>query len=157
MDKYKVTFIGHKKIFNKRKIEEKLLPILTELILSKEYVEFYVTLNGDFDEIVASVVKKAQQQTNKNNSSLILVLPFMIKNMEFYEKYYDEIIIPYLKDNSPTKSAMNIYSRWLVGLSDMLISYVKINMGEAYDTEKYATSQNKKIINLKNITVQKHS
>ena len=55
---YRVAFFGHRRIDNIRKIEEKLVPILNELILTKEYVEFYIGRNGEFDEFAATVIKR---------------------------------------------------------------------------------------------------
>ena len=50
--------------------------------------------NGDFDISAASAVKRAQKALGKHNSSLILVEPYSMKNDPFYEKYYDEVILP---------------------------------------------------------------
>ena len=151
MDIYRVTFIGHRRIYDISEIEEKLAPILTELLSTKEYVEFYIGRNGDFDEIAASVIKRIQKQTDRNNSSLILVLPYVVKDIEYYSEYYDEVIIPYIIEKAHPKSAITLRNRWLIDLSDMLISYTERNTGGAYATEKYAVSLNKKVINLKKI------
>lgn len=151
MDIYRVTFIGHRRIYDISEIEEKLAPILTELLSTKEYVEFYIGRNGDFDEIAASVIKRIQKQTDRNNSSLILVLPYVVKDIEYYSEYYDEVIIPYIIEKAHPKSAITLRNRWLIDLSDMLISYTERKTGGAYATEKYAVSLNKKVINLKKI------
>ncbi len=151
MDIYRVTFIGHRRIYDISEIEEKLAPILTELLSTKEYVEFYIGRNGDFDEIAASVIKRIQKQTDRNNSSLILVLPYVVKDIEYYSEYYDEVIIPHIIEKAHPKSAITLRNRWLIDLSDMLISYTERKTGGAYATEKYAVSQNKKVINLKKI------
>ena len=151
MDIYRVTFIGHRRIYDISEIEERLAPILTELLSTKEYVEFYIGRNGDFDEIAASVIKRIQKQTDRNNSSLILVLPYVVKDIEYYSEYYDEVIIPYIIEKAHPKSAITLRNRWLIDLSDMLISYTERKTGGAYATEKYAVSLNKKVINLKKI------
>ena len=65
------------------------------LLLEKEYVEFLVGRNGDFDQIVSSAVKRQQRRVRDDNSALILVLPYptaeLRDNLENFEAYYDEI------------------------------------------------------------------
>ena len=55
---YRVAFFGHRRIDRLREIEEKLVPMLNELILTREYVEFYIGRNGEFDEFAATVIKR---------------------------------------------------------------------------------------------------
>ena len=35
-----------------------------------------------------------QKEVGKNNNDITLVLPYTVSNLEYYEKYYDNIIIP---------------------------------------------------------------
>lgn len=148
MDIYRVTFFGHRRIYDISEIEEKLTPILSELLLTKEYVEFYIGRNGDFDKLVASIIKRVQKQTDRNNSALILVLPYAVKDMEYYTEYYDEIIIPYPIEKAYPKSAISLRNRWMIDLSDLFISYTERKRGGAYATLKYAKRLNKNIIYL---------
>ena len=60
MNIYTVTFFGHRYIDNIFKIEEKLEPILKDLIDQKEYVEFLVGRDGEFDQLVASTVRRCK-------------------------------------------------------------------------------------------------
>ena len=80
-------------------------------------------------------------------------MPYVVKDIEYYSEYYDEVIIPYIIEKAHPKSAITLRNRWLIDLSDMLISYTERKTGGAYATEKYAVSLNKKVINLKNIKV----
>ena len=91
---YRVSFIGHREIDGFSFIEEQVESIVKNLIETKEYVEFYVGRNGEFDIIVASVIKRAQRDYGNANNSLILVIPYPIANMKDMEKYYDEVIYP---------------------------------------------------------------
>ena len=50
--------------------------LIHTLLLEKEYVEFLVGRNGDFDQIVSSAVKRQQRRVRDDNSALILVLPY---------------------------------------------------------------------------------
>ena len=60
-DIYRVSFIGHREVEHFREVEEQLERIVVELIKTKEYVEFYVGRNGEFDLMVASVIKRSQR------------------------------------------------------------------------------------------------
>ncbi len=71
MEIYRVSFIGHREIDDFRFGEEQLEEIVRDLIWSKEYVEFYVGRNGEFDIMVASVIKRAKRDYGNANSSLI--------------------------------------------------------------------------------------
>ena len=86
---YRVSFIGHRQIDRFRFVEEELDKIIGDLMSHKEYVEFYVGRNGDFDTMVASAVKRCQKRYGKENSSLILVIPYSVANMDCLEKFYD--------------------------------------------------------------------
>ena len=59
------------------------------LLLEKEYVEFLVGRDGDFDQIVSSAVKRQKRIVRDDNSSLIWILPYptaeLRNNMENFE------------------------------------------------------------------------
>lgn len=76
MNIFTVTFFGHRYIDNIFKIEAKLEPILKDLIKQKEYVEFLVGRDGEFDQIVSSAIRKTKERYDYGNVSHILVLPY---------------------------------------------------------------------------------
>ena len=147
-DIYRVAFFGHRRIYNIREIEEKLVPILKELILTKEYVEFYIGRNGDFDEFVASVIKRVQKQLDRGNNVMILTLPYTVKDIEYYEDYYDEIVIPDAIGRAHPKAAITLRNRWMVDTADLVIAYIEHEEGGAYAAVKYAIKHNKSVINI---------
>ena len=147
-DIYRVAFFGHRRIYNIREIEEKLVPILNELILTKEYVEFYIGRNGDFDEFVASVIKRVQKQLDRDNNVIILTLPYTVKDIEYYEDYYDEIVIPEAIGKAHPKAAITLRNRWMVDTADLVIAYIEREEGGAYSAVKYAKKLNKKVVNI---------
>ena len=147
-DIYRVAFFGHRRIYNIGEIEEKLVPILNELILTKEYVEFYIGRSGDFDEFVASVIKRVQKQLDIDNNVMILTLPYTVKNIEYYENYYDEIVIPEAIGKAHPKAAITLRNRWMVDAADLVISYIEHEEGGAYETVKYSNTLGKRVINL---------
>ena len=145
---YRVAFFGHRRIDRLGEIEERLVPILKELILTKEYVEFYIGRNGEFDEFVASVIKRVQKQTDKQNSVLILTLPYAVKDIEYYADYYDEIVIPDTIGKAHPKGAITLRNRWMADTADLVIAYIEREEGGAYAAVKYADKNNKNVINL---------
>lgn len=148
MNIYRVAFFGHRRIYNIREIEEKLVPILNELILTKEYVEFYIGRNGDFDEFVASVIKRVQKQLDRDNNVMILTLPYTVKDIEYYADYYDEIVIPEAIGNAHPKAAITLRNRWMVDTADLVIAYIEHEEGGAYAAVRYAERGKKEIINI---------
>ena len=76
MDIYIVSFFGHREIENALEVERKLETKITELIQTKQYIEFLVGREGEFDILAASVVKRVKKQMNYNNCSITWVLPY---------------------------------------------------------------------------------
>ncbi len=146
---YRVSFIGHREItYDFRYVEEALDRIISDVTRNKEFVEFYLGQNGDFDTMAASAVKRYQNRTGKENSALILVIPYEVANMDFYEKFYDEIICPDELYGVHFKSAITKRNEWLVDHSDVLIAYVNKDGGGASKCLKYAK---RKEISIENI------
>lgn len=145
---YRVSLFGHREIYDLRAIEEKLSPILANLLRTKQFVELRVGRNGEFDEYAASVIKRVQKEIGKDNNVLILVLPYTVKDMEYYEAYYDEMMIPECIGKAHPKQAITLRNRWLVETADLVIAYVERESGGAYKALRYAEKLNKKTINL---------
>ena len=60
---------------------------------------------------------------------MILVLPYPVKDYEYYDDYYDEIIIPDELHGVHPKAAITERNRWIVANSDMLIAYIRNKSG----------------------------
>jgi hypothetical protein len=116
--------------------------------LTKEYVEFYIGRNGDFDEFAATVIKRVQKQLDRGNSALILTLPYTVKDIEYYEDYYDEIVIPDAIGRAHPKAAITLRNRWMVDTADLVIAYIEHEQGGAYAAVRYAEKNNKKVVYL---------
>ena len=150
LDTYRVSFIGHREVENFRFIEEQVEDIVKELIQTKEFVEFYVGRNGEFDIMVASVIKMAQRDYGTSNNSLILVLPYPIADMDDMEKYYDEVWYPQELYNVHYKAAITKRNEWFVNNSDMLVAYVERDYGGAYECLKKAQQKDIQITLINN-------
>ena len=80
------------------------------------------------------------------------MLPYLtaeyINYQNFYEDYYSDIEISYAAAKAHPKLAIQIRNREMVDRADLVICYIEHNEGGAYKTVKYASEQNKPIINL---------
>ena len=148
MDIFRVGFIGHKEIEHFRQIEEQLREVIGKLLDEKEFVEFYVGRNGDFDIIVASVIKSIQRDVGTYNNCLILVLPYPVADYDSYEDYYDEVLIPHELNNIHYKAAIEKRNEWIIDNSDLLIMHVVREEGNSAKCMKKAEKIGRKIINL---------
>ncbi len=148
MNIFTVSLFGHREIGNIWHLENQLYTIIKELIQTKTYVAFMIGRNGEFDKYAASVIKRIQKEEGKENSDITLVLPYTVADIEYYEEYYDGIIIPDTVNDAHPKSAITLKNRWMVERSDLVIVYVENNKGGAYRAMKYAEKLNKKVVNL---------
>ena len=71
-----------------------------------------------------------------------------INNQNYFEDYYSDIDTSYATSKAHPKSAIQIRNREMVDRADLVICYILHNEGGAYKTVKYASKQNKPIINL---------
>ena len=145
---YTVSLFGHRKLYDLYRIDKYLVPILKKLIQQKPYVSFLIGRNGEFDEYAASVIKQIQKEFGKDNNDITLVLPYTVSDLEYYIKYYDNIIIPDGIEGMHPKSAITMKNRWMIDQSDLVIVNVEHNQGGAFTAMKYAEKRNRKIINL---------
>ena len=148
---YTVTFFGHRRLPDMLALEEQLIEILQELVMTKEYVEFLVGREGDFDQLAASTVKSVIRSYGNGNASLILILPYeraeYRDNMESFESYYDEVQICYESSQAHPKAAIEVRNRQMIDRSDLVICAVE-HGGGADKAMRYAIRQGKKVINL---------
>ncbi len=152
MNIFTVAFIGHRIIENPLKTDILLEKQIKCLLQEKEYIEFLVGRNGEFDQCATSAVRKIKRIYRNDNSSLILVLPYptreYLNNKSCFKNYYDEIYFPYPAINAHPKSAILIRNKEMIDRADLVICFVKNLFGGAYKTIEYAKKQGKTIINL---------
>ena len=147
MNIYTVCLFGHRRLNDVRAVEDKLFPVIRELIKDKRYIVFLIGRNGEFDEVAASVIKRVQREDEIGNSELILVLPYKTAQIEYYENYHDGIIIPETVIGVHPKRAIELRNRYMADSSDFGVGFVE-NRGGAYTAVKYAEGQGKKVIYL---------
>ena len=151
MNTYTVSFFGHRYIDNPMHIVEALYKLISSLLRSKEYVEFLVGRDGEFDQLVSSSIHRCKRKVREDNSAHTWVLPYMTADLRDYEcdyrEYYDEIEIC----NSAGvhhKATIQARNRNMVDRSDLVVFFVEHYEGGAYQTMCYAMQQDKQYINL---------
>jgi hypothetical protein len=147
MEAFTVSLFGHR-IVDDRKAEGWLASIIKELICSHCYVAFLVGRNGEFDELAARIIKMVSREVGCENNHIILVLPYAVKDIEFYESYYDSIVIPEDVERAHPKAKITLRNRWMIDHSDLVVAYIEHSDGGAYTAIKYAETKNKEIIRL---------
>ena len=151
MNTYTVSFFGHRYIDNPFLIEKTLEELIGSLLRSKEYVEFLVGRNGDFDQFVSSAIRRCKREIRDNNSAHVWVLPYITAeyrdNEEDYRAYYDEIEV-FSSAGSHYKAAFQARNRSMVDRSHLVVFFVEHKEGGAYQTMRYAIQQGKEYINL---------
>ena len=122
------------------------------MLTEHEYVVFLVGKDGDFDQIVASAVKRAKRIYRDDNSAFTLCMPYPTEalnlHMQSYRAYYDEINVYNPDENIHPKAAHQARNRDMVDRSDLVVFYVEHEHGGAWQTMSYAVNQEKEIINL---------
>lgn len=142
MEIYTVSFFGHREISDSIEVEKRLDKLVRELIRTKEYVEFLVGRNGDFDTLVSSVIRKAIAELDYGNASHILVLPYETAefrdNTDSYKEYYTEVEICEQAAAAHFRAAIQIRNKAMVDRSDLVVCCIEHNSGGAYKTIEYA-------------------
>ena len=84
----------------------------------------------------------------KENNAFICVLPYAVSEIESYERYYDDVIIPECVATSHPKVAIVQRNQWMIQQADLAICYVERREGGAYVALKHAQKLNKPVLNL---------
>ena len=151
MDTFTVSFFGHRYIDNPFPIEKTLDELIGSLLRSKEYVEFLVGRNGDFDQLVSSAICRCKREIREDNSAHVWVLPYATADYQDYEEdyraYYDEIEV-FDSAGKHFKAAFQARNRNMVDRADLVVFCIERKVGGAYQTMRYAIQQGKQYINL---------
>lgn len=152
MNVFTVSFFGHRRMDDPIPVERKLEQLVLELLRSKEYVEFLVGRDGEFDLLVASTIRRCKRTYRNDNSALIWVMPYETAeyrdNREAYDDYYDEVEVCAESAGKHFKAAHKIRNRAMIDRSDLAVFCVSHTSGGAYQTLKYAQKNTAKVINL---------
>ncbi|MBE5765429.1 MAG: hypothetical protein E7339_07555 [Clostridiales bacterium] len=142
-----ITFFGHSNFTENLAVKEEIFNLLKERI-NGEMVTFYIGGYGNFDNFALKICKEYK---STNNAKILFVTPYLgdwlNKRKEYFETEYDEILYPDI-ENSPLKYAIIKRNEWMVKRSDLIIAWVNVRFGGAYNALLYAKRKNKEYINL---------
>ena len=149
---YTVSFFGHRVIEDPLMIEQRLETLIRRLLKEKEYVEFLVGRDGEFDQIVSSTIRRCKRTVRDDNSAHVWVLPYPTAdfrdNEEAYREYYDEIEVCGAAAVGHFKGAYQTRNHEMVDRADLIVFCIQHESGGAWQTMKYAKKQNIPYINL---------
>ena len=80
-------------IDNFPKVEDQVEEIVRNLIHEKQYVEFLVGRDGDFDQIVTSTVRRVKRAVRDDNSVLVWVMPYPKAEYEDNTESFDSYMM----------------------------------------------------------------
>lgn len=140
---------GHRDLYVN--LRNELLIEIERLIQKDNITIFYTGGMGEFDSQFSSVVRTCK--AHNKDIKLILVKPYFSNelnaNKEYYECYYDDVIIPEELAGSHYKSAITKRNRWMIDHSQVILSGVYRDFGGAYESIKYAQKTGKRVIEIK--------
>lgn len=143
------TFFGHR-ILNKD-IKDLLTRQIDNLIAEYGVNVFYVGNNGQFDYLVAEVLRKLKSRNPQISYSIVLAyLPEREK--EHNQLSYTETIYPEGLEDTPPRFAISKRNKWMVMQSDYVIAYVEHSFGGAAQFTECARKKHKTVINLADLT-----
>lgn len=149
---FTVSFFGHRAVEDSLAIERRLESLIRRLLCEKEYIEFLVGRDGEFDQIVSSVIRRCKREVRDDNSSLVWVLPYPTAefrdNEDAFRDYYDEIEICEISAGGHYKNAHQTRNREMVDRSDLVVFCIQHEGGGAWKTMKYAKKQGIPFINI---------
>lgn len=152
LDTYTVSFFGHRRIDDVFRVEQALEALISRLLREKEYVEFLVGRDGEFDQLVSSTIRRCRRTIGTDNSTLVWVMPYMTTefkaNEDTFRAYYDEIEVCEAAAISHFKSAIQIRNRSMVDRSNLVIFCVTRKTGGAFQTLRYAQRTGTTFLNL---------
>ncbi len=150
MNMKRCCFAGHSEIYDSS-IIECLKEKIVYLIEKENVKEFWVGNYGSFDKYSAVAVRSLKKEHPE--IKLVLVIPYITKEIQEYKKMYykeyDEILISQLHSGTPTKYMIIKTNYYMVDNSEYLICYINNSWGGAVKTFEYA--KRKKHIRVINI------
>ena len=149
---YTVSFFGHRVIEDPLRVERQLTGIIRQLLLEKEYVDFLVGRDGEFDQLVSSCIRRCQRELRNDNSTHTWVMPYLtagfLNDEEAYQDYYNFIEICEASAGSHFKTAHQTRNRAMVDRSNLVVFCIQHKSGGAWQTMRYAQRQGIHCINI---------
>ena len=123
---------------------------ISTLVREQEVTVFMTGGMGNFDAMFCRTVREIKVQNRE--VQLILVKPYFSNelntNREYYNTYFDDVVIPNELLGVHYKSAIQKRNRWMVDRSEFVIAGVYRDFGGAFKTIQYASKAGKKVIDI---------
>ena len=152
LETFTVAFFGHRFLDDPLYVQSLIKEQALKLIQQKQFVEFLVGRNGDFDRCAASAIVELQKSYRDDNSALILVLPYptaeFLQNENAFHRYYNDVEISEKAAWAHPKSAIRARNYEMAERADLVICYVEEEYGGAWAAIQYARRIGKNILNL---------
>ena len=136
------TFFGHKD--TPKEIEPTLRSTLIDLIENKNVNIFYVGNHGNFD---AMVRRQLEDLSNTYPITYNVVLAYLPAKKSEYDDYTNTIL-PDGIETVPKRFAISYRNKWMIGQSDVVVTYVTHSFGGAAQFKEMAERQGKTVIEL---------
>ena len=132
------TFFGHKD--TPKETEPTLRSTLTDLIVNKDVNVFYVGNNGNFDNMVSTILPEL---------SLTYPIKYYIVLAYLPKKETDNIehtILPEGIETVPPRFAISYRNKWMIEQSDYVVTYVNHSWGGAAQFKELAKKKGKTVL-----------
>ena len=140
MKEQTVTFFGHRD--TPKEIVPALRLTLIDLIENKNATVFYVGNHGNFD---AMVRRQLEDLSKTYPIKYYIVLAYMPGNNDTPDEHS---ILPEGIETVPRRFAINYRNKWMLGKSDIVVTYVTRKFGGAWEFEQMAEKAQKYMIYL---------
>lgn len=151
MGTYTVSFFGQDETDGYGAAEERLRKIIKFLINSKEYVEFLVDRESEFNIFVSNIIHNMASNPYIGNKTRVIMFPYTADEYggdeNIFPDFYDETGISEILCSEYLKASPRIRDHDIVDRSDLVVCYVT-HGGEAYDVLQYAAKRNKNAVNI---------
>lgn len=136
------TFFGHRDTPDI--VKPLLREVLLDLIENQGVKQFYVGDQGNFDAMVRNLLAELERS---HRILYDVVLAYLPKKADpFFEAYYT--ILPEGIETVPPRFAIDYRNKWLIGRSDIVVTYVTHVTGGAAKYKAIAIKRQKKVVEL---------
>ena len=138
------TFFGHNDTPDG--VESLVRSAVIDLIIKKGVTKFYVGSQGNFDRVVKRVLRNVKQQFPY--IECLIVLAYMPAKCGVYADDVFETVYPEGLESVPLRAAIARRNEWMVQMADVVVTYVKYNIGGASKYKLLAEKRKKEVINI---------
>ena len=139
-------FFGHRDAPDS--IASHLEQILRQMIEANNITQFLVGHQGNFDRVVTRVLAKLQKEYPQIRCYIVLYRLPTKSSVEYpLETLYPEEIA-----TVPPLFGIDRRNRWMLGCSDMIVAYIKSELGHASTYLRVAKKQGKSYVNIADST-----